>query len=68
MSWEKYVEDMEAEFDDGLPVEMDDYDYQCEEEEAQFDGWTDDEIREYMHEDRVDEMRLQAIIERGEAE
>ena len=35
---------------------------------AKWDTWTDEEIREYMQEDRADELRLQAIIERGEAE
>ena len=53
---------------DDLPYEPDDYDYQLMEEEAQWDGWTDDEIREYLMQDRIDEMMLQAIIERGEAE
>ena len=35
---------------------------------SEWDGWTDDEIREYLAQDRIDEMMLQAIIERGEAE
>lgn len=35
---------------------------------AKWDTRTDEEIREYMQEDRADELRLQAIIERGEAE
>lgn len=47
---------------DSYPEEPD-YD-----EGAEWDDWTDEEIREYMQEDRADELRLQAIIERGEAE
>ena len=47
---------------DSYPEEHD-YD-----EGAEWDDWTDEEIREYMQEDRADELRLQAIIERGEAE
>lgn len=42
-----------------------DFDY---DESDEWDNWTDEEIREYMQEDRADELRLQAIIERGEAE
>lgn len=37
-------------------------------EGAEWDDWTDEEIREYKQEDRAEELRLQAIIERGEAE
>ena len=42
-----------------------DFDY---DESDEWDNWTDEEIREYMRQDRADELRLQAIIERGEAE
>ena len=37
-------------------------------EGAEWDDWTDEEIREYLMQDRIDEMMLQSIIERGEAE
>lgn len=67
-TWEKHVEYLEEEADDGYPVEMDDYYLQCEEEEAEWDGWTDQEIREFLAQDLIDEMRLQALIEKGEAE
>ena len=45
-----------------------DYPEEPDYEGAEWDDWTDEEIREYMQEDRADELRLQAIIERGEAE
>ena len=38
------------------------------EEYAEWDDWTDEEIQEFLAEDLADEMRLQTIIERGEAE
>lgn len=41
-----------------------DYDYDA----TEWDTWTDEEIQEFLAEDLADEMRLQAIIERGEAE
>lgn len=35
---------------------------------AEWDDWTDEEIQEYLAQDRMDELRMQALIERGEAE
>ena len=34
---------------------------------AEWDTWTDEEIQEYLAQDRMDEMMIQEIIEKGEA-
>ena len=34
---------------------------------AEWDDWTDEEIQEYLAQDRMDEMMIQEIIEKGEA-
>ena len=52
----------------GIQEYYDEPDFDDYDEAAEWDDWTDEEIREYMREDRADELRLQAIIERGEAE
>lgn len=62
MDFEKYNE-----FCYGIPEYYDEPDFDYDESD-EWDDWTDEEIREYMQEDRADELRLQAIIERGEAE
>lgn len=40
-----------------------DYDYDA----TEWDTWTDEEIQEYLAQDRMAEMMIQEIIEKGEA-
>ena len=68
MNWETHVEYLEAEFDDGLPCEPDDRDYEMEEAAVNEDFWDEQALDDYLLQRAFEKAELQEIIDKGEAQ
>ena len=68
MNWERHLEFLEDEFDDGIPYEPDDRDYEMEEAAVNDEFWDEQQLDEYLLQEAEEKAALQEIIDKGESE